>query len=209
MSTRDETASARPAATADGFVAAERAHRLAKLDALAEGGVAPYAVRYDRDHAIGDVRARFADLPAGRETDQAVRLAGRVMLIRRHGGLVFADLTDQTGTIQLLGGRVVASGTSDELKAMVPAGRVELEFGEEAQLAAAQRVLGEQHEVDRVDSKLVVATGGSVAQMADLFIQLKDSGIEPTGFSRQLPTLDDVFFKFLDEDKEDRHASAR
>jgi ABC-2 type transport system ATP-binding protein len=109
----------------------------------------------------------------------------------------------------LHGGRVVASGTSDELKAVVPAGRVELKFGEEAQLAAAQRALGEQHEIDRVDSKLVVATGGSVAEMADLFIQLKDSGIEPTGFSRQLPTLDDVFFKFLDEDKENRHASAR
>jgi ABC-2 type transport system ATP-binding protein len=109
----------------------------------------------------------------------------------------------------LHGGRIVASGTSDELKAMVPAGVVELEFGEEAQLSAAQRALGEQHEVSLGDSKLVVAATGSVAEMADLFIQLKDAGIEPTGFSRQLPTLDDVFFKFLDEDKEDRHASAR
>jgi ABC-2 type transport system ATP-binding protein len=109
----------------------------------------------------------------------------------------------------LHGGRIVASGTSDELKAMVPTGLVELEFGEEAQLSAAQRALGEQHEVSRVDSKLVVATTGSVAEMADMFIRLKDRGIEPTGFSRQLPTLDDVFFKFLDEDKEDRHASAR
>jgi ABC-2 type transport system ATP-binding protein len=108
----------------------------------------------------------------------------------------------------LHGGRIVANGTPDELKAMVPTGRVELEFGERAQLSAAQRVLGEQHEVDRVDSKLMVATSGSVAEMADMFIQLKDSGIEPTGFSRQLPTLDDVFFKLLDEDKEERHASA-
>jgi ABC-2 type transport system ATP-binding protein len=109
----------------------------------------------------------------------------------------------------LHGGRIVASGTADELKAMVPTGRVELVFGEQTQLAAAQRVLGEQHQVDCVDSKLVVATTGSVAEIADLFILLKDSGIEPTGFSRQLPTLDDVFFKFLDEDKEDRYAGAR
>jgi ABC-2 type transport system ATP-binding protein len=106
-------------------------------------------------------------------------------------------------------GRIVASGTSDELKAMVPTGLVELEFGEEEQLSAAQSALGERHEVDRVDSKLVIATSGSVAEMADLFIRLKDSGIEPTGFSRQLPTLDDVFFKLLDEEKGDRHASAR
>ena len=99
----------------------------------------------------------------------------------------------------LHGGRIVASGTPDELKATVPTGLVELEFSEEGQLAAAQRALGEQHDVSRVDSKLVVATPGSVAEMADMFIRLKDSGIEPTGFSRQLPTLDDVFFKILDD----------
>jgi ABC-2 type transport system ATP-binding protein len=108
----------------------------------------------------------------------------------------------------LHGGRIVASGTPDELKALVPTGLVELEFGEEEQLSAAQRALGEQHEVGRVDSKLLVASSGSVAEMADMFIRLKDGGIEPTGFSRQLPTLDDVFFRFLDEEEEDRHASS-
>jgi ABC-2 type transport system ATP-binding protein len=106
-------------------------------------------------------------------------------------------------------GTIVASGTPDELKAAVPTGLVELEFGEEDQLSAAQRALGGRHEVSRVDSNLVVVTTGAVAEMADMFIRLKEGGIEPTGFSTQLPTLDDVFFKFLDEDKEDRHASAR
>jgi ABC-2 type transport system ATP-binding protein len=105
-------------------------------------------------------------------------------------------------------GRIVASGTPDELKAMVPTGLVELEFGEDEQLAAAQRALDEQHEVSRMDSKLLVATTGSVAEMADMFIRLKDSGIEPTGFSRQVPTLDDVFFKVLDDEKKGRRASA-
>jgi ABC-2 type transport system ATP-binding protein len=105
-------------------------------------------------------------------------------------------------------GRIAASGTPDELKAIVPTGHVELEFGEDEQLSAAQRALGGEREVSRVDSKLVVTTTGSVADMADMFIRLKDSGIEPTGFSSQLPTLDDVFFKILDDDTEDRHASA-
>ena len=115
-------------------------------------------------------------------------------------------LADQLAILQ--GGRIVARGTPDELRATVPTAVVELEFGDEGQLAAARTALGEQHEVSRVDSKLVVATTGSVAEMADMFIRLKDSGIEPTGFSRQLPTLDDVFFKILDEDKKVRHASA-
>jgi ABC-2 type transport system ATP-binding protein len=106
-------------------------------------------------------------------------------------------------------GTIVANGAPDELKATVPAGRVELGFSEEDQTVAAHRALGERHEVSRDDSKLVVATTGSVTEIADMFIRLKDSGIEPTEFSRQLPTLDDVFFKFLDEDEEDRHASAR
>jgi ABC-2 type transport system ATP-binding protein len=105
-------------------------------------------------------------------------------------------------------GTIVAGGTPDELKAMVPTGIVELEFGGDEQLAAAQRALGDQHEVDRVDSKLVVATAGSVTEMVDLFIRLKEAGIEPTGFSRQVPTLDDVFFTFLDEEKAERHASS-
>jgi ABC-2 type transport system ATP-binding protein len=112
------------------------------------------------------------------------------------------------GIAILHGGRIVASGTPDELKAMVPTGLVELEFGDDEQLSAAQRALGGQHEVSRTDSKLVVATTGSVAEIADLFLRLKDSGIEPTEFSRQLPTLDDVFFRFLDDDTEDRRASA-
>jgi ABC-2 type transport system ATP-binding protein len=108
----------------------------------------------------------------------------------------------------LHGGRIVAGGTPAELKAMVPTGLLELEFSDDAHVSAAHRALGERHEVSRSDSKLVVATSGSVAEMAAVFVRLDELGIEPTGFSRQLPTLDDVFFKILDEQKEARHARA-
>jgi len=105
-------------------------------------------------------------------------------------------------------GRIVAGGSPDELKAMLPTGFIELDFDDDEQLAAAQRALGDQHDVNRSEAKLLVATDGSVAEMADLFIRLKEHGIEPTDFSRQRPTLDDVFFKILDDAKEHRHASA-
>ena len=108
----------------------------------------------------------------------------------------------------LHGGRIVADGPPDELKTMVPAGIVELEFGEQEQLAAAQRALYGQYSVSRVDAKLVVATTGSVAEMADMFIRLKDTGIEPTRFTKQTTTLDDVFFKILGEERKDSHASS-
>jgi ABC-2 type transport system ATP-binding protein len=132
-----------------------------------------------------------------------------------HGSTVFlttqyleeADqLADEIAILH--GGRIVASGTPDELKSTLPTGVVELEFGDEQQLAAAQHALGEHHEVSRADSRLVVATTGSVAEMADMFIRLEEGGVEPTGFATQLPTLDDVFFKILDDDKEERHANA-
>jgi len=115
-------------------------------------------------------------------------------------------LADQIAILQ--GGRVVAGGTPAELKTMVPAGLVELDFDGDEQLAAAQRALGERHEVSRIDSKLMVATTGSVAEMADMFIRLNHAGVEPIGFSRQMPTLDDVYFKILDEEKENGHASS-
>jgi ABC-2 type transport system ATP-binding protein len=108
----------------------------------------------------------------------------------------------------LHGGRIVAEGSPDELKTMVPAGLVEMEFGAQEQLAAAQKALDDHYIVSRVDAKLVVATTGSVAEMADMFIRLRDSGIEPARFTKQTPTLDDVFFKILDEEKEDAHASS-
>jgi ABC-2 type transport system ATP-binding protein len=120
------------------------------------------------------------------------------------------QLADQIAILH--GGTIVAYGTPDQLKATVPAGLVELDFDDDGDLAAAERALGEAHDVSRMESKLMVATTGSVADMADMFIRLKDAGVEPSGFSRQLPTLDDVFFQILDNDrdekKEERHASA-
>ncbi len=107
----------------------------------------------------------------------------------------------------LHGGKIVADGPPDQLKAMVPAGVVKLDFSDPDQLTAAQSALEGRHQVNRVDSKLMVATTGSTAEMADMFIRLRDRKIEPTGFTRQTATLDDVFFKILEE-KKDSHASA-
>ena len=79
-----------------------RAHRLGKLDRLRERGVEPYPVHFDRDSTAAALHEEFGDLAAGSDTGKVVRLAGRVMGERRHGGLDFAELRDETGTIQLL-----------------------------------------------------------------------------------------------------------
>jgi lysyl-tRNA synthetase, class II len=55
----------------------------------------------DRDE-IADVRAEAEALEPGAESDIARRVAGRVMARRGHGGLVFLDVVDRSGRIQLL-----------------------------------------------------------------------------------------------------------
>jgi lysyl-tRNA synthetase class 2 len=80
---------------------AERARRLADLDALRARGVDPYPVRFDRDRTLGELRAEFGDLEPGTETDVAVRVAGRILLLRRQGKLTFATVRDQTDIVQL------------------------------------------------------------------------------------------------------------
>ena len=92
------------------------------------------------------------------------------------------ELADQIAILH--DGRIVARGAPDELKAAVPTGLVELEFRDVSDLAAARHALGQQHEVSQTESKLVVATSGSVADLADVFIRLNDRGIEPTGFAQ-------------------------
>ena len=83
-------------------VPAERARRLADLDALRARGVDPYPVRFDRDRTLAELRAEFGDLEPGTETDVPVRVAGRILLLRRMGKLTFATIRDQSDSIQLL-----------------------------------------------------------------------------------------------------------
>lgn len=93
-------------------------------------------------------------------------------------------------------GKIVASGTATELKKLVPGGLIKLTFQDEKQLEIASAALGKNYEITEKEGvTLTVSSGGSAAQIADLFIRLRDAKIEPTDFSQQVPTLDDAFFK--------------
>jgi lysyl-tRNA synthetase, class II len=85
----------------------DRARRLAKLEALRAADVDPYPVRFERDHTAAELHAGYDGIDAGSETGDVVRLAGRLLLIRRQGKLTFATLRDGTGTVQLFVSRAV------------------------------------------------------------------------------------------------------
>jgi lysyl-tRNA synthetase class 2 len=95
-------------------VAAEREHRLAKLDALRERGTEPYPYRFDRTTTLGELRSRLGHLEPGTETGEVVRVAGRALLIRRQGKLIFATVRDRSGELQLFVSKaVVGDGAFD------------------------------------------------------------------------------------------------
>jgi lysyl-tRNA synthetase, class II len=88
-------------------LAAEKAARLAKLEALREAGTNPYPYRFDRSTTLGELRAAHGDLAPGAETEERVAVAGRLLLIRRQGKLTFATMRDRTGEVQLFVSRAV------------------------------------------------------------------------------------------------------
>ena len=95
-------------------LSAEKARRLSKLDALRQAGTDPYPYRFDRTHTLGELRARYSDLEPGAETEDRVRVAGRLMLLRRQGKLTFATMRDRSGELQLFASRGVMGETAHE-----------------------------------------------------------------------------------------------
>ncbi|HEX7120471.1 MAG TPA: lysine--tRNA ligase [Longimicrobiales bacterium] len=73
--------------------------RVAKLEALRERGVEPYAYSFDRTHSAEEALALVGE--GAEESQQRVRVAGRLVGMRRMGKSTFAHLADRTGRIQL------------------------------------------------------------------------------------------------------------
>ncbi|MFC4336818.1 bifunctional lysylphosphatidylglycerol synthetase/lysine--tRNA ligase LysX [Salininema proteolyticum] len=76
--------------------------RANKVGRLRTQGVDPYPVGFDRGPSLEKVRERWNGLEAGEESGETVSVAGRVMLLRHHGRLSFAQLRDWSGTLQLM-----------------------------------------------------------------------------------------------------------
>lgn len=72
--------------------------RLRKLEALRAKGIEPYPLRFDRTHTAQAALDRFDDLSTSQET---IRLAGRVLTVRKMGKAAFAHIEDASGRIQL------------------------------------------------------------------------------------------------------------
>ncbi|WP_132430429.1 lysine--tRNA ligase [Pseudonocardia endophytica] len=79
----------------------QRERRLHKLEARRAEGTDSYPYRFDTDHTLAGLREAHGDLGPDERTTGRVRVAGRLELIRRQGGLSFGRLRDRTGALQL------------------------------------------------------------------------------------------------------------
>ena len=75
--------------------------RRAKREALIAAGENPYGHAFAASHHAADLEAAYAQLPDGESTEDAVRLAGRIMSKRVQGKVSFLGLRDSSGDIQL------------------------------------------------------------------------------------------------------------
>ena len=75
--------------------------RKQKLSTYRDQGIDPFAYEFERSHSILGALQLVGDLPAGEKSDHTVKLAGRIKAKRGHGKAIFANISDQTGSIQL------------------------------------------------------------------------------------------------------------
>lgn len=76
-----------------------RAERLKKLELLKEAGHNPYPAQTEINHSIQEIITNFDKLA---EAGKEVIIGGRIMALRRQGGLIFADLLDNGDSLQAL-----------------------------------------------------------------------------------------------------------
>jgi lysyl-tRNA synthetase class 2 len=75
--------------------------RLRKLEELKRLKIEPYAYSFDKTHNAMDLQEKYKKLKAGSRTKMKVKIAGRVMVVRDIGKLIFSDLQDESGKIQI------------------------------------------------------------------------------------------------------------
>lgn len=164
---------------------------------------------------IGEPRLMFLDEPTtgldprSRQTMwQIVRglVADGVTIFLTTQYLIEADqLADRIGVLDK--GRLVAEGTAEDLKRLIPGGHIELRFAEARDLDAAALVVGE---ASRHDDALAlhVPSDGSIKSLKTLLDRLADDSITVATLSVHQPDLDDVFLVLTDPTYA-RKASAR
>jgi len=160
---------------------------------------------------VGDPRITFLDEPttgldprSRRTMWQIIRDLvdrGVTILLTTHYLEEADQLADQIAVLDQ--GRLIAQGTPDELKGLVPGGHVRLQFADMQSLASAARVVaGGIRDDDALT--LQVPSDGDVRGVRALLDRLDRESIDVERISLHTPDLDDVFLAITGHSDEER-----
>ena len=96
-------------------------------------------------------------------------------------------------------GKIVAHGTPDDLKELLPTGMIEFTFPCLDALNQATSVLAGYRIVNKKEDlfRLSILTEDTVDELTDILIKLKEAGIQVIKFEQQIPTLEDAFLTII------------
>jgi ABC-2 type transport system ATP-binding protein len=150
---------------------------------------------------VSDPRIIFLDEPTTGLDPRSRRIMWQIVKdLTRSGVTVFLttqylEEADQLADrIALLDhGRLIAQGTPDQLKRMIPGGHIRLRFTDADTLSKARAVIARPGKADEDALTLEVPAGGSVPELREILTRLDDRGIDAAELTVHTPDLDDVF----------------
>jgi ABC-2 type transport system ATP-binding protein len=150
---------------------------------------------------VSDPRIIFLDEPTTGLDPRSRRTMWQIVRNLARGGVTiflttqYLEEADQLADrIALLDrGTLIAQGTPDELKRMIPGGHVRLRFTLPGTLRRAREVIARPGRADEEALTLEIPTSGSVPELRAILTCLDDHGIDAAEVSVHSPGLDDVF----------------
>jgi len=156
---------------------------------------------------VGDPRIVFLDEPTTGLDPRSRRTMWEIIRDLAAGGVTvflttqYLEEADQLADrIAVLDhGRIVAEGTADQLKRLVPGGHVSLRFTDAGALEAAARAFGDAGRDDE-ELTLQVPSDGGVQSLRALLDRLDADEIGVDALAVHTPDLDDVFLALTEKE---------
>ncbi|MFC5751201.1 ATP-binding cassette domain-containing protein [Actinomadura rugatobispora] len=165
---------------------------------------------------VGDPSLIFLDEPTTGLDPRSRRTMWRIIRDLVAGGVTIFLTTQYLEEADELADRIafldhgtlIAQGTADELKRLIPGGHIRLRFADADRLAAALDALGGAA-LDGDELTLRIPSDGGVRSLRELLARLDERAVEVDELSVHTPDLDDVFLALTGRPEEAVKGSLR